>query len=670
MNKYQSQVKLKKRDSNHIYLKSSEDSKSSKSRKINDSIVSKMSPKQKKNLFKLVNAIQKKLRLNRVGELLNSLSIAKKFSYSYVAAISVAVVGIAIGLVIAEYYEKQALQKLYFADKQSHLLNDLEKTVLGMRSHPQNLIPALTKQIWFDFEKAKFEGYVNKVKENIEELSILIDNHSDDLAIDTAEYKQLLKSYKTATNSYANYIRYLWQTVDPPNLKPDQIPQAQQMIVASLSENRAIKIDIQLDRLAEKLASIVKVAEVQDIEALSSLNTATKLQLQIILISILVSVGVATFLVIYISRVITNPLKQLTEVAKKVTEESNFTLQADVKTKDEVGLLAISLNQLILWVGEYTHQLEIAHQTLETRVEERTSELTKTLKQLQQTQSKLIQTEKMSSLGQMVGGIAHEINNPISFIYGNTEYAKEYASDLLELVHLYQQHYPHPHLEIQNYIEEIELDFLAEDFFKVLSSMKTGAERVQKIVQSLRNFSRLDESEIKLVNINEGVENTLMVFNYKLNNIKLIKNYRNSSLIECYPAHINQVFWNIIANAIDALNEIYSQSKYGQLDFEPTLKIDTEQIDKNNMKVSFWNNGPVIPSEIVGKLFDPFFTTKTVGKGTGLGLTNCYQIIQKHGGQIEVTSNSDYGTEFAVILPMKMSNQTIENRTFAACPDS
>ena len=282
------------------------------------------------------------------------------------------------------------------------------------------------------------------------------------------------------------------------------------------------------------------------------------------------------------------------------------------------------------------------------------SELTETLIELQQTQTKLIQTEKMSSLGQMVGGISHEINNPISFIYGNTEYAKEYARDLLELVKLYQQHYPQPDTEIEKYIEEIDLDFLAADFLKILSSMKTGAERIRKIIESLRNFSRLDESEIKLVNINEGIENTLLIFNHRMNKIQLKKNYGNVSLVECYPAHINQVFLNIMTNAIDALNERLCEFQDGKLDFKPTLKIDTEQIDTNQIKISFWNNGPVIPPQLIGKLFDPFFTTKTVGKGTGLGLTSCYQIMQQHGGQIEVTSNAEYGTEFAVILPVKM----------------
>ena len=309
-----------------------------------------MSSKHEKIILTLVSAIQRKIRLNWVGKIFNNLSIAKKFGYSYAVAIGVAVIGIAIGFIMAQYYEKQALQKLYVADTQRQLLNNLEKSVLGMRSHPQNLIPALAKNIWFDFEKAKFLGYVNKVRKTIEEVSIFIDNHPDDLAIDTTKYKQLLKSYETATNSYITYIDYLWQEIDPPNLKPEKIPQAQQMIVAFLSDNRATQINSQFDRLSEELIRIVKIAEFQDMQATGTFNTAIKLQVQIIVVSILVSVGIATFLVIYITRLITNPLKQLTVVAQKVTNEANFQLQADVITKDEIGLLAISLNQLILWV--------------------------------------------------------------------------------------------------------------------------------------------------------------------------------------------------------------------------------------------------------------------------------------------------------------------------------
>ncbi|WP_287523072.1 ATP-binding protein [Okeania sp. SIO2C2] len=614
-------------------------------------------------MFKFLIKLKIKNKLIRIANLFNGLSIAQKFGYSYAMAISVAVIGITLGLVISEEYERRVLQKLYVADKHSHLLNDMEKAVLGMRSHPQNLVPALAKKIWFDFEKAKFLGYVNKVRENLEELTIFIDNHPQDLAIDTKEYRQLLKSYKAATNSYFNYINNLWKQIDIPNLKQEEILQAQQMIITSLSKNKATQIYRKFDRLSQELIAIVKVAEAQDYEAHAALKTVTQLQKKIIIISVLTSLGIATFLAIYISRLIANPIKQLAEVAQQVTKESNFQLQATVNTKDEVGLLATSLNQLILWVGEYTHQLEMSHKTLENRVEERTIELTKALQQLKQAQSQLIQTEKMSSLGKMVGGVAHEINNPVSFIYGNTEYAKQYVLDLLQLINLYQQYYPQPKPEIQDYLEEIDLDFLAEDFLKVLSSMKNGAERIKQIVQSLRNFSRLDESEIKFVNLEEGIEDTLVILNHQIQHIKVIKNYGNLSLVECYAAQINQVFLDIIFNAIDAINESESKFQDHQLDFVPTLKIQTEKIESDRVKISFWNNGPIIPAKIIEKLFDPFFTTKPVGQGTGLGLTNCYQIIQQHCGQIEVISNSEQGTEFTITLPTKMSDQTRSQET-------
>ncbi|NES79954.1 MULTISPECIES: ATP-binding protein [unclassified Okeania] len=622
-----------------------------------------MAQKNQNSMFKFLIKLKIKNKLIRIANLFNGLSIAQKFGYSYAMAISVAVIGITLGLVISEEYERRVLQKLYVADKHSHLLNDMEKAVLGMRSHPQNLVPALAKKIWFDFEKAKFLGYVNKVRENLEELTIFIDNHPQDLAIDTKEYRQLLKSYKAATNSYFNYINNLWKQIDIPNLKQEEILQAQQMIITSLSKNKATQIYRKFDRLSQELIAIVKVAEAQDYEAHAALKTVTQLQKKIIIISVLTSLGIATFLAIYISRLIANPIKQLAEVAQQVTKESNFQLQATVNTKDEVGLLATSLNQLILWVGEYTHQLEMSHKTLENRVEERTIELTKALQQLKQAQSQLVQTEKMSSLGKMVGGVAHEINNPVSFIYGNTDYAKQYVRDLLQLIDLYQQHYPQPKPEIQEYIEEIDLDFLAEDFVKVLSSMKNGAERIKHIVQSLRNFSRLDESEIKFVNLQEGIENTLVILNNKIQHIKVIKNYGELSLVECYPAKINQVFLDIIFNAIDAINESESQFQDHQLDFVPTLKIQTEKIESDRVKISFWNNGPIIPAKIIEKLFDPFFTTKPVGQGTGLGLTNCYQIIQQHCGQIEVISNSEQGTEFTITLPTKMSDQTRSQET-------
>ncbi len=285
----------------------------------------------------------------------------------------------------------------------------------------------------------------------------------------------------------------------------------------------------------------------------------------------------------------------------------------------------------------------------EEALREQTTKLSQTLQELQQTQSQLIQTEKMSSLGQMVAGIAHEINNPINFIYGNLEHTSEYLQDLLRLVHIYQQH-PYSSPEIEEISEEIDLEFITEDVPKMLSSMKVGAKRIQQMVLSLRNFSRLDEAEVKDVNLHEGIDSTLLILSNKLKKeVKVIKQYGNLPLIECYPAQINQVFMNIISNAIDAL--LTDEKKSNK-----QIIIKTIKTSDNKIQVRIRDNGSGIPSPIKDKIFDPFFTTKPVGQGTGLGLSICYQIIEKHGGKISVNSQIGEGTEFAIALPLKQTS--------------
>lgn len=278
---------------------------------------------------------------------------------------------------------------------------------------------------------------------------------------------------------------------------------------------------------------------------------------------------------------------------------------------------------------------------------DKADKLERTIEELQQAQAKLIQSEKMSSLGQMVAGVAHEINNPVNFIYGNIDHVNSYAQDLLNLLELYQQEYPNPTATIEEEIEAIDLDFLTEDLPKTLSSMKMGADRIRKIVLSLRNFSRLDEAEMKPVNIDEGIDNTLLILNYRLKQgIEIIKEYGDLPLVECYPAQLNQVFMNIISNAIDALLE--EESHYNK-----QITIYTAVVDSNEIQVRIRDNGSGMLPEVKAKLFDPFFTTKPVGVGTGLGLSICYEIVEKHGGKIDVSSKPGEGTEFVIYLPIK-----------------
>ncbi|MEM9803930.1 MAG: ATP-binding protein [Cyanobacteria bacterium P01_D01_bin.56] len=294
-----------------------------------------------------------------------------------------------------------------------------------------------------------------------------------------------------------------------------------------------------------------------------------------------------------------------------------------------------------------------------TILEERGEALEKALSELKTLQLKLVESEKMSALGIMVAGIAHEINNPVSFIYGNLEYANDYLKDLLSLVKLYQQYYPEPFKEIQTRIEAIDLDFLKEDATKLFQSMTIGAERINEIVKSLRIFSRLDESDHKVVNLHEGLDSTLTILNSRLRpsatnplGIKLIRNYGLACpTIHCFPGPLNQVFMNIIVNSIDALDALITQEKMAQ-SFTPTIQISTELSEDDKILIQISDNGLGIPEHISDKLFDPFFTTKPVGQGTGLGLAISYQIVtEKHKGRLWYRSAPAQGTTFSIELP-------------------
>ena len=314
--------------------------------------------------------------------------------------------------------------------------------------------------------------------------------------------------------------------------------------------------------------------------------------------------------------------------------------------------------------------------------------LKKALDELKQAQLQLIQTEKMSSLGQLVAGVAHEINNPVTFISGNITHAEIYAHDLLELVQLFSHHYSHPVPEIEDYMETIDFEFLQADFPKLLNSMKIGANRIRQIVVSLKNFSRLDEAERKPVDIHEGIENTLLILQHRLKpeaaNIQLVKEYGNLPLVECYPGQLNQVFMNVLNNAIDALEQYPPQSivqsgsalstSSSTHNSSRIIKISTQVVNPSpspegssddtennqNIVIRIADNGPGIPQEIKKQIFDPFFTTKPVGEGTGLGLSISYQIIvEKHGGQLQCFSQPGQGTEFVVTIPLISPNLKI-----------
>lgn len=379
----------------------------------------------------------------------------------------------------------------------------------------------------------------------------------------------------------------------------------------------------------------------------------------------------------------TSELKQINErlqqeilvrqQAEKALLQARDNLQRQVEERT-AELRAINARLLQdIWDRQ---RVEDALRQSEAQLRQQAQQLQKALHELQQTQSQLIQAEKMSSLGQLVAGIAHEINNPVNFIYGNLSYAAQYIEDLLYLLKLYRQAYPNPTPEIIQQSEKVDLEFLMADLPKLLNSMKVGAERIRQIVLSLRNFSRLDEADKKRVDIHEGIDSTLLILQHRLKGkqglppIQVIKDYSILPPVDCYAGTLNQVFMNILSNAIDAIEQAYSQQKNTNTDDKnssissnsecplPMIRIRTEMIENERVVVRIADNGVGMPESVRSRLFEPFFTTKPVGKGTGLGLSISYQIVvEKHHGRLECISEPGKGTEFIIEIPIKQQKR-------------
>lgn len=291
-------------------------------------------------------------------------------------------------------------------------------------------------------------------------------------------------------------------------------------------------------------------------------------------------------------------------------------------------------------------------------LEQQKNQLEHTLKELQETQAQLIHTEKMSTLGQLVAGVAHEINNPVNCVCGNLVHVGHYTEDLLNLIEVYQKYYPDPNQEIQELFEEIDLDFLIEDLPKAMSSMRVGADRIREIVRSLRNFSRKDDSQMILADLHEGIEGTLLILQNRFKargnypEIQVIKEYGNLPLVNCYAGKLNQVFMNLISNAIDALDEYNETRTNEEIKANPCQIIIKTEADDNRVIIRISDNGSGMTDEVRQQLFDSFFTTKPAGKGTGLGLSISYRFVEEHQGKLSCISSPGTGAEFIIEIPI------------------
>ncbi|MEM1425661.1 MAG: ATP-binding protein [Cyanobacteria bacterium P01_H01_bin.130] len=457
-----------------------------------------------------------------------------------------------------------------------------------------------------------------------------------------------------------------------------QLQQEQMAILAArIDGEQGQSLAVQLRRLSRQLHHLGVAASEMEEQAILEYQAANDVRFWLIVLSLTVSTLLAVVCAIVITRAIARPINQVTAQTHRVTREQDFKLRISVDSKnDEIAQLARSIDQLVSWAGQYTDELQTAQNTLEQRVEERTQEL-------RIAQSQMVQSEKMSSLGQMVAGVAHEINNPVGFIYSNVSHAREYVDDLLALLSLYRQELEAseaggPSSAIAEKEEEIDLSFLREDVVKLLGSMKSGAERIKQIVLSLRTFSRLDEAELKYADLHQGLESTVTLLEHRLrgttsmaNDIEVVRDYGDLPPVQCYAGQLNQVFMNLLTNAIDALEDGRKRSSRLHLvepgaQRPPQITITT-RTSGDRCIIAISDNGPGIPPETRARIFDPFFTTKPIGKGTGMGLAVSYQIIaDRHKGQLTCTSRPGEGSTLTLEIPIALGLSTMDESSLAS----
>ncbi|WP_373535784.1 sensor histidine kinase [Microcoleus sp.] len=579
------------------------------------------------------------LKLNYFAQIARSfgnLSISDKISRGYALALCVAIGGTTIGMLAGNHYYRRTNNQLHI-DRESQLLNKLQVALLRTQNSQQRLIDGIEQPENFDSKYQQLQKNIYSLKLSLSEVK------SQKEMEQAAGLQGFIKKYNSLLSNYIQQLETVNAQISKLPKSPDQ-KSVKRKLLLNLDRD---KLGLKLERATNDLGAIIDRAQEQENAAREALLRAQTLRVQIIFGSMALSIVIAALLASLTSRAIAKPLAAVTKIAQRVTEESNFQLQVPVTSTDEVGVLAASFNQLIQKVNNLLEELKSEQEI------------------------HILQNEKMATLGRMLAGVAHEVNNPINFIYANIDPAKTYVEDILDLLKTYETEIPNPPAAVTAKAEAIDLDFLQEDLMKIFNSMQVGAERAKAIILSLKDFSRLDDAAPAPVDLHACIDSSLLILNSRVKQgVEVVRNYGEIPNVEGYMGLLYQVFVNLIGNALDAVEEkakvekisyeeakkkFGSESKKSEKSsFSPKISITTEYLDDDSVVVRISDNGTGIPAASQERMFETFFTTKPRGVGTGLGLAIGREIIvNKHGGTINCWSEMGTGTEFAIALPIK-----------------